>query len=157
MDQQHERGLGNWQAELAEWPALFLSAHGALCALNEAFAGLQVDPARMLHNIDALGGLVFAEAACRSGWRRHRTARGPTGAAGRPEQGAPPADATSRGAARRRRADPAAAPRRSTAALAPCSIRPPPPACAPPGARSCKAAPGHRRWTPPTLPWKDIA
>ena len=66
MGQQHERGLGNWQAELAEWPGLFLSAHGALQALNDAFAGLQVDPARMLRNIDALQGLVFAEAA--SAW-----------------------------------------------------------------------------------------
>ena len=63
MGQQHERGLGNWQAELAEWPGLFLSAHGALQALNDAFAGLQVDRARMLRNIDALQGLVFAEAA----------------------------------------------------------------------------------------------
>ena len=63
MGQQHERGLGNWQAELAEWPGLFLSAHGALSALNEAVAGLQVDAARMLRNIDALQGLVFAEAA----------------------------------------------------------------------------------------------
>jgi 3-carboxy-cis,cis-muconate cycloisomerase len=44
MGQQHERGLGNWQAELAEWPGLFLSAHGALAALDEALAGLQVDP-----------------------------------------------------------------------------------------------------------------
>jgi 3-carboxy-cis,cis-muconate cycloisomerase len=64
MDQQHERGLGNWQAELAEWPqAVPVSAHGALRALNEAFAGLQVDRERMLRNIDALHGLVFAEAA----------------------------------------------------------------------------------------------
>jgi 3-carboxy-cis,cis-muconate cycloisomerase len=63
MDQQHERGLGNWQAELAEWPQLFLSAHGALGALNEAFAGLAVDHERMLANIHALHGLVFAEAA----------------------------------------------------------------------------------------------
>ena len=63
MGQQHERGLGNWQAELAEWPNLFLSAHGALQALNDAFAGLQIDSARMLRNIDALQGLVFAEAA----------------------------------------------------------------------------------------------
>lgn len=62
MSQQHERGLGNWQAELAEWPGLFLSAHGALSALNEAMAGLVVDAARMLKNIDALQGLIFAEA-----------------------------------------------------------------------------------------------
>jgi 3-carboxy-cis,cis-muconate cycloisomerase len=62
MGQQHERGLGNWQAELAEWPALFLSAHGALQALDDAIAGLQVDTVRMRANIDALDGLVFAEA-----------------------------------------------------------------------------------------------
>jgi 3-carboxy-cis,cis-muconate cycloisomerase len=63
MGQQHERGLGNWQAELAAWPQLFLGAHGALQALNDAFAGLHVDRERMLRNIDALQGLVFAEAA----------------------------------------------------------------------------------------------
>ncbi len=60
---EHERGLGNWQAELAEWPQLFLSAHGALRALDEAFAGLKVDSERMLANIHALHGLVCAEAA----------------------------------------------------------------------------------------------
>lgn len=63
MGQQHERGLGNWQAELAEWPALFLSAHGALAALADAFDGLEVDTGRMRTNIDNLQGLVFAEAA----------------------------------------------------------------------------------------------
>ncbi|MDB5776742.1 MAG: pcaB [Herbaspirillum sp.] len=62
MGQQHERGLGNWQAELAEWPGLFLSAQGSLGALAEAFDGLQVDPDRMLRNIDNLQGLIFAEA-----------------------------------------------------------------------------------------------
>ena len=63
MPQEHERGLGNWQAELAEWPGLFLSAHGAVDALAEAAAGLSVDTRRMRRNIDALNGLVFAEAA----------------------------------------------------------------------------------------------
>ncbi|WP_338760485.1 3-carboxy-cis,cis-muconate cycloisomerase [Massilia sp. METH4] len=62
MGQQHERGLGNWQAELAEWPQLFISAHGALQALNDAFGGLAVDTARMRRNIDGLQGLIFAEA-----------------------------------------------------------------------------------------------
>lgn len=62
MGQQHERGLGNWQAELAEWPPLFISAHGALQALNEAFGALSVDTGRMRRNIDALQGLIFAEA-----------------------------------------------------------------------------------------------
>jgi 3-carboxy-cis,cis-muconate cycloisomerase len=62
MAQEHERGLGNWQAELAEWAGLFLSAHGALKALAEAGAGLEVDAAQMRANIDRLHGLVYAEA-----------------------------------------------------------------------------------------------
>jgi 3-carboxy-cis,cis-muconate cycloisomerase len=62
MCQQHERGLGNWQAELAAWPSLFLSAHGALAALNEAFAALQVNPQRMQANIAAQNGMVYGEA-----------------------------------------------------------------------------------------------
>lgn len=62
MGQEHERGLGNWQAELAEWPGLFTSAHGALSALLEAMNGLVIDTARMRQNIDSLQGLIFAEA-----------------------------------------------------------------------------------------------
>ena len=62
MPLEHERGLGNWQAELAEWPGLFMSAHGAVHALADAAAGLSVDTARMRRNVDALHGLVFAEA-----------------------------------------------------------------------------------------------
>ncbi|MBC7665097.1 MAG: 3-carboxy-cis,cis-muconate cycloisomerase, partial [Caulobacter sp.] len=62
MPQEHERGLGNWQAELAEFGGLLGSVHGALAALTLATGGLQVFPARMRRNIDALQGLVFAEA-----------------------------------------------------------------------------------------------
>ena len=63
MPQEHERGLGNWQAELAEWPGLVMSAHGAVAALAGAAEGLTVDTARMRRNIAALHGLVFAEGA----------------------------------------------------------------------------------------------
>ena len=63
MPQEHERGLGNWQAELAEWPSLFLSGHGALHALADACAGLDVATDRMRANIDAQQGQVFAEGA----------------------------------------------------------------------------------------------
>ena len=63
MPQEHERGLGNWQAELAEWPGLFMSAHGAVHALADAAQGLTIDTDRMRRNIDALQGLVFAEGA----------------------------------------------------------------------------------------------
>ena len=62
MPQEHERGLGGWQAELAEWPGLFISVHGAVHALADAAAGLNVDTLRMRSNIDALQGLVFTEA-----------------------------------------------------------------------------------------------
>jgi len=61
MPQEHERGLGNWQAELAEWPGLFMSLHGAANALADAMANLTIDTARMRRNIDSLQGLVFAE------------------------------------------------------------------------------------------------
>jgi 3-carboxy-cis,cis-muconate cycloisomerase len=62
MRQEHERGLGNWQAELAEWAGLFIAAHGALKALADASAGLEVDSAQMRANIDRQHGLVYAEA-----------------------------------------------------------------------------------------------
>ncbi|MGI4777353.1 MAG: 3-carboxy-cis,cis-muconate cycloisomerase [Janthinobacterium lividum] len=54
MPQQHERALGAWQAELAEWPQLLMSAHGSVRALAAALPGLQVDTVRMRANIDRL-------------------------------------------------------------------------------------------------------
>jgi 3-carboxy-cis,cis-muconate cycloisomerase len=63
MPQEHERSLGLWQAELAEWPALFMAAHGSLRALADACPRLDVDAARMRANIEAQRGAVFAEAA----------------------------------------------------------------------------------------------
>jgi 3-carboxy-cis,cis-muconate cycloisomerase len=63
MGQEHERGLGNWQAELAEWAGLFVTAQGAASALAVALSDLNVDAKRMRENIDAQSGLVFAEAA----------------------------------------------------------------------------------------------
>jgi 3-carboxy-cis,cis-muconate cycloisomerase len=53
MVQEHERALGGWQAELAEWSGLWLAVHGGLKPLAEAAAGLQVDEARMRQNIAA--------------------------------------------------------------------------------------------------------
>jgi 3-carboxy-cis,cis-muconate cycloisomerase len=63
MGQQHERGLGTWQAELAEWPGLFIGVHASALALADVFAAPDVHPDRMRRNIDALHGLVFAEPA----------------------------------------------------------------------------------------------
>ena len=54
MPQEHERALGAWQAELAEWPQLVISAHGSARALAQALPGLQVDAHRMRENLDAV-------------------------------------------------------------------------------------------------------
>jgi 3-carboxy-cis,cis-muconate cycloisomerase len=54
MPQEHERALGAWQAELAEWPQLVMSAHGSARALAGALPGLQVDAARMRANLEAM-------------------------------------------------------------------------------------------------------
>ena len=63
MPQEHERALGAWQAELAEWPQLLMSAHGSVRALAGALPGLQVDAARMRANIDRLRAELPREAA----------------------------------------------------------------------------------------------
>jgi 3-carboxy-cis,cis-muconate cycloisomerase len=61
MVQEHERGLGPWQAE---WPtiAAVVQATGvALHAMAEVAEGLSVDEARMRKNIEMTQGTVFAE------------------------------------------------------------------------------------------------
>ena len=63
MPQQHERALGAWQAELAEWPQLLMSAHGSVRAMAGALPGLQVDAARMRVNIDRLRAELPRDAA----------------------------------------------------------------------------------------------
>ncbi|MES2945524.1 MAG: 3-carboxy-cis,cis-muconate cycloisomerase [Pseudomonadota bacterium] len=63
MPQEHERALGNWQAELAEWPNLMMSAHGAARAMAQALPGLQVDTVRMRANLDTLRAVLPQDAA----------------------------------------------------------------------------------------------
>ncbi len=63
MPQEHERALGNLQAELAEWPGLLMSVHGSSRAMAQALAGLQVDTHRMQANIDAVRGELPADVA----------------------------------------------------------------------------------------------
>ncbi len=64
MTQEHERGLGNWQAELAEWAGLCVTVHGAAHAMGDFCSMLIVDVARMRANIESQRGLVFTEAIC---------------------------------------------------------------------------------------------
>ena len=63
MPQEHERALGAWQAELAEWPQLWLTVQGSAHALAGALPGLNVDAVRMRANIDRLRAELPAQAA----------------------------------------------------------------------------------------------
>ena len=61
MVQEHERGVGGWQAE---WPTVadvVQSTGLAIASMAEAAEGLAVDPARMRANIEATHGVIFAE------------------------------------------------------------------------------------------------
>jgi 3-carboxy-cis,cis-muconate cycloisomerase len=63
MVQEHERGVGGWQAE---WPiiASVIQPTGlAIASMAEVAEGLSVDAARMRVNIDAENGAIFAEQA----------------------------------------------------------------------------------------------
>ncbi len=60
--QEHERSVGGWQAEWATFPALALVVSGTLRAVVEIAEGLTVDVERMKANLEASGGIVFAEA-----------------------------------------------------------------------------------------------
>jgi 3-carboxy-cis,cis-muconate cycloisomerase len=63
MVQEHERGVGGWQAE---WPVVsdVIQATGlAVASMAEVAEGLTVDPDRMRQNIEATRGVIFAERA----------------------------------------------------------------------------------------------
>jgi len=62
MPQEHERGLGFWQAEWETLPEIFRLASAALARSIEIAEGLEVDEAQMRANLDARLGLTQAEA-----------------------------------------------------------------------------------------------
>jgi len=53
MPQEHERGLGGWQAEAPVLADLFCLAHGAVLAMRGVIEGLDVDPQAMAANLAA--------------------------------------------------------------------------------------------------------
>lgn len=61
MAQEHERGIGGWQAEWAAIPELFGYTAGAVARSRRALDGLEVDVERMRANLDARGGAAMAE------------------------------------------------------------------------------------------------
>jgi 3-carboxy-cis,cis-muconate cycloisomerase len=62
MPQEHQRGLGGWHAEWETLPEILRLSGGALHHLAEMLPHLEVDPQRMLQNLEATNGLIFAEA-----------------------------------------------------------------------------------------------
>ena len=62
MLQEEERGFGGWQAEWETLPEIVSLSGGALHHLSEMLPDLHVDAPRMLKNLDATHGLIFAEA-----------------------------------------------------------------------------------------------
>jgi 3-carboxy-cis,cis-muconate cycloisomerase len=53
LPQEQERGLGGWQAEAPVVADLFILCHGSLKTLAVVIEGLEVDVARMAHNLAA--------------------------------------------------------------------------------------------------------
>jgi 3-carboxy-cis,cis-muconate cycloisomerase len=62
MPQEHERGLGGWQAEWQTMPELVMVTAGAARAIADALSGLSIDAERMRENLDVTGGLIASEA-----------------------------------------------------------------------------------------------
>jgi 3-carboxy-cis,cis-muconate cycloisomerase len=62
MIQEHERGLGGWQAEWETVPEITRLTAGALHHLLKAVGGLRVESERMRDNLEASNGLIYSEA-----------------------------------------------------------------------------------------------
>jgi 3-carboxy-cis,cis-muconate cycloisomerase len=62
MLQEHERGLGAWQAEWETLPEIFCLTASALACANEIAENLEVDAERMQANLANTHGLIFSEA-----------------------------------------------------------------------------------------------
>ncbi len=62
MIQEHERGLGGWQAEWETLPALCMITAGAVRHTAEMIAGMEVDASRMQANLSLTHGQILAEA-----------------------------------------------------------------------------------------------
>src|SRR6202050_2953151 len=63
MLQEHERGVGGWQAEWPVVAAVIQSTAVAIASMAEVAGGLSVDPQKMRLNIEKTSGAIFAERA----------------------------------------------------------------------------------------------
>jgi 3-carboxy-cis,cis-muconate cycloisomerase len=63
MLQEHERGVGGWQAEWPVIAAVVQSTGVAIASMAEVAEGLSVDTPKMRLNIEKTNGVIFAERA----------------------------------------------------------------------------------------------
>jgi 3-carboxy-cis,cis-muconate cycloisomerase len=63
MVQEHERAVGGWHAEWPTIAAAVQTTGAAAAAAASLLEGLQVDAGRMRANLEATGGVIFAERA----------------------------------------------------------------------------------------------
>ena len=54
LSQEHGNALGNWQTQLAQWPALLAASQSITSAVSQLVAGVQADTQRMRSNLDAV-------------------------------------------------------------------------------------------------------
>ena len=63
LPQEHERGLGGWQADLPVLAELFQLTHGAVAAIAAVAEGLELHTETMMRNLESAGvGADTAEA-----------------------------------------------------------------------------------------------
>jgi adenylosuccinate lyase len=59
--QEHERDASTWRFEWKALPEACLMTGAILAQMKNVLAGLEVHPAKMRHNLDALGGFLMSE------------------------------------------------------------------------------------------------
>jgi 3-carboxy-cis,cis-muconate cycloisomerase len=61
MAHEHERGIGNWQAEWETLTELLRLSGGAVATAADRVSGLHINPDAMARNLTGSGGLILAE------------------------------------------------------------------------------------------------
>jgi len=63
VSQQHGNALGNWQTQLAQWPALLSASQSITSAVAQLVTGLHAEPQRMRANLEAVRASLSAKEA----------------------------------------------------------------------------------------------
>jgi 3-carboxy-cis,cis-muconate cycloisomerase len=61
LSSQHGNALGNWQTQLAQWPALLATSQSISHAVAQLVAGLRAEPQRMRSNLEAVRASLSAK------------------------------------------------------------------------------------------------